>query len=792
MEPKLDKAWSKDFEPSVYNKWKEKGVYAFRKSKKRLFSIDTPPPYVNAPVHIGQTTTYCLMDMFARFHRMIGDNVLFPLGLDRNGLPIEIAAEKEFRVKLTSLSRKEAIEYCRKILEKSSMASVESFLRCGISFNSWKIGRKLGEVYETDSPDYRALTQATFVEMWNKGLIYEDLRVNNYCPGCQTTIADSEIDYEDVRTLFSDVKFKVKETGEEIIIGTTRPEFLATCERVIFNPADERYKHLEGKHAIVPIYSREVHIMAHPLAQIDKGTGLVMMCAFGDYTDIRFFREHQIKPRIAVNIDGTLNENAGFLKGLKVAEGRKLILEELKNQGLVVKQANVIHKTPVCERSKDQIEFIEMKEFYVKQVEFKGNVRELAHQAEFFAPESRQMLLDWIEAVNTDWPISRRRYYATEVPVWYCKKCHDIVLPPKGKYYQPWKDKCPAKSCQKCSNSEFEGETRVFDTWFDSSISPLYILHWSKDRSFFENSSPCYLRPQGKDIVRTWLYYTLLKCYLLTGKCIFRDVWINHHIVDEKGYKMSKSKGNTIDPKEVLDKFGAEPFRLWAAVEGNLTSTDFRCSFDRIDGAGKTIAKLWNVARFISMFPEAKKPRKLAALDSWILNELNNLVKQSHEGYAKYDFHNPVTALKHFIWETFASHYLELVKNRAYNQDKHFSEEEQQSAYYALHECLSTVLKLLAPVLPMLTYKLYLDLHAKDIHSEKFPKLQKAVPLPFNSTELMELNSAIWKMKKDKGLSLKAEIPEASIPEKFKIIEKDFVRTHSVRNMNYGELKIHV
>ena len=783
--------WAKELEKPIYEKWKNEETYRFnKKAKKPVYSIDTPPPYVNTPVHIGQVTTYVLMDMFARYKRMTGHNVLFPLGLDRNGLPIEMAAEKEFGKKLTQVSREEAIQMCEKILEKSTMQSTESFLRCGISFNTWKKGTGLGEVYETDSPDYRALTQETFIDMWNKGLIYEDNRINNWCPGCQTTLADAEVAYKDINTMFNDITFKCKETGEDLVIGTTRPELVCTCGMVVFNPLDDRYKHLEGKTAITPIFNKQVPIRAHPIAEIDKGTGLVMMCSAGDLSDIRFFREMNIEPTIAINKDGTMNEKAGILSGLRVREARKKMIEELKQKNLLVKQKQVIHRTPICERSRDEIEFIAMPEYYVKQLEYKDKMRELASKVKFYDEQSRKILLDWIDAVSIDWPITRRRYYATEVPMWYCKKCRRKIIPEKTKtptYYRPWKEKPPIKECPSCKSKEFEGETRVFDTWFDSSISPLYILKYSRDNEFFEKSNPCSLRPQGKEIIRSWLYYTLLKCYHLTGKCIFDNAWINYHIVDEHGKKMSKSEGNMTYPQEILDKHGAEPFRLWTAIEGNITKIDFKFSEDRIIGASKTLTKLWNVARFITMFPEPKGKKKLTELDKWILQETNTLIKNASSNYEQYDFHNPATQIKNFIWETFASHYLELAKNRAYNQEGKYSIEEQNGASYTLNYCLEAILKLLAPILPMFTYQLYYELKKEDIHAEEFPEEGKKYSVSFTKEQLLELNGAIWKAKKEAGKSLKDNVKKAQISTIFKSIEKDLILTHHILELEYGD-----
>lgn len=786
-----EKKWSKELERGVYEKWRKEEPYRFdAESKKPVYSIDTPPPYLNTPIHIGHATTYSLMDMFARYKRMKGFNVLFPLGLDNNGLPIEMAAEKKFDIRFHKMPREEFLKKCKQVLEEAGTASIDSFMRLGIGFNSWKRGTGIGEVYETDSEDYRKLTQETFIDLWNKGLIYEEERINNYCPGCRTTIADAEIDYAEVNSSWNEVKFRVKETNEEVIIGTTRPELIASCIAVIFNPEDERYKNLAGKAALTPIYNREVKIMAHPQASMEKGTGLVMMCTAGDTADIRFAREVGLAPVISINIDGTMNENAGFLKGMKVKEARLAMAAELQKKGLIAKQTPTVHRTPICDRSSDHVEFIQMKEFYVKQVESREKMLKIAGEVRFFAKSSRRMLIDWINSVSIDWPISRRRYYATEIPLWYCKKCHEAVVPLKGKYYRPWKEKAPVDKCGKCGGKEFVGEERVLDTWFDSSNTPLYVLKYNRDEEFFRKNFPCTLRPQGKDIVRTWLYYTLLKGYLLTGKSVFRDAWINYYVVDEHGKKMSKRKGNVVDPHDILEKYGAEPFRLWAAIEGNITTTDFRCSFDRIDGAGKSIVKLWNVARFVSMFPAtaAKKNKiKLPPLDEWIRHEINDVVEEAAKGYEQYDFHNPATAVKHFLWETFASHYLELAKNRAYNSDGRFSEEEKNAAIATLHYCMERLLLVLAPVVPMITHKLYNDLYGRDVHFEKFPAAEGYELAGFTGEELEALDSEIWKQKKEKQLSLKAEIKEAVIPEKFKSVEKDLISAHNIVKVTYGK-----
>ncbi len=787
-----EKRFTKEMELAIFEEWRSSKAFAFNENtEKPIYSIDTPPPYINSPIHIGHASTYVIMDFISRFRKMIGYEVLFPLGLDQNGLPIEISAEKKFKVDFTKLSRDKAVEYCRKLLNETTAESLDSFFKCGIAFSSWKDGEKIGEIYQTDSPSYRSLTQATFIDLYDKGLIYEANKVVNWDPKLQTTVADSEIIYEDRPGFFHDIVFKVKGTNEEVIIGTTRPELICTCGMVIFNPLDKRYKHLEGKTLINPFFNKEVPCISHPAAEIEKGTGIMMMCSYGDLTDIRFFIEQGLKGVIALSKDGTLNENAGPLKGLSIIEGRKKIIEELQKQNLLKKiTPTAAHRTPISERSGAAIEFIEMPEYYLKQLEFKEDLRRIAHEVNIYSPKSRQILLDWIDSVSIDWPITRRRFYATEVPMWYCKKCNAPMLAQKGKYVQPWKEEYKGV-CKKCGGKEFRGDERVFDTWFDSSISPLYILGYDRYPKFFSKNSKCSLRPQGKEIVRTWLYYTLLKDYLLTGKTIFEDAWIHYHIVDENGYKMSKSKGNSIDPHKVLEKFGANPFRVWCAIEGNLDRTDFRCSFERIENAGKIMEKLWNVSKFVSMFELSANDEKnieLMEIDKWLLQEVDKLIEESHKSYLNYDFHNPVVRVINFIRDEFASHYVEIVKRRAYNNDPitKFSPQQRNAAIKTLRDSLRALLELLYPITPAMTYFTYKELFGENITQKSFPKKTNSKST-ISTTDLIEFNSETWKAKKENNLSLKDSIKKATAKESLKSVEKELRAAHNIQELTFGK-----
>ncbi len=791
--PKLKdiKNWSVEFENQITSIWKESDQFAFNENtKKKIYSIDTPPPYINTPIHMGHAVTYSYMDFFARYKRMQGFEVLFPLGLDRNGLPIEMGAEKKFGITSFVVGREKFIEYCEKLLAETSVESIDSFAKLGISFSSYKQGKSIGSVYLTDAPEYRSVTQATFIELYKKGLVYEDNRINNWDPKLRTTVADAEIDYKELPSNFNDIKWKIKETGEVVVIGTTRPELICACGMVIFNPKDERYTHLEGKTAISPIFEEEIPISAHPLAQIDKGTGLVMMCSAGDLSDIQFFREMGLKTKISINQNGTMNERAGFLQGIKIKEARQKIIETLKEKGLLVKQVPITHRTPISERSGAEIEFIEMKEFYLKQLEFKEDLRTIAKKINFFPPESKKILDDWIDSVSIDWPISRRRYYATPIPLWYAEDL--VALPIPGEYHVPWKESPQEEAevfkagkrigiVKDFPKTDWKGEERVFDTWFDSSISELVLLKYKENNEFFKRAYPASLRPQGKEIVRTWLYYTILRGYLETGKPCFENTWIHQHILDEKGRKMSKSLGNTIDPQELLRDYGAEALRLWSAEEGDISRQDLSCSKDKIKAELKTITKIINVAKFIMQFEKPKgKPKSVTPLDQLMIDYMEEITKSTEQCYDNYDFWHPTLKLRHFLWEVFASHYLELVKNRAYNLEKKFSDLESESARYTLYYLLERYLLLVYPVIPQVTTVIAKELGI-EIAKESFPKaiLSKNDGLE-NIEKIMTFNKEVWKDKKDKNIPLREKLSGKEIPENLKAYAIDLQACHNL------------
>ena len=770
MEPKInEKAWNPELEKEILKAWEEEKIYAFTPTDDN-FTIDTPPPYPSGrPWHIGAAAHYSQIDMIARTARMAGKNVYFPIGIDRNGLPVELYTEKKHNIRMRETERGEFLKLCRTALDDLEAEMLLIMKNLGISGD-------FANYYRTDSEEYRTLTQSTFIELWNKGQIYLANRPNNYDWVSGTTIADAEIIYQDLQTKLVYMKFKIKDTDKEIIIASTRPELLCACKTIIVNPEDERYSEHIGKKVIVPITNAEVELRTHHSAKQEFGSGAVMVCSYGDQNDVALFRELELEEVVAIGLDGRMTQSAGEYAGLKPKQARTKIIEDLENKGFLEKTEDISHRTPVSERSKIPIEIIPMEEYYLKQKDAVEKIKKLGQEITFYPSMHKQILMNWLESINIDWPISRRRYYGTEIPIWYCKSCSEPYVPEPGQYYKPWSEKCPISKCPKCESTEFVGEERTFDTWMDSSVSPLFISKFNKDPEFFNKVYPTSIRPQAKDIVRTWLYYTLLRCDQLTGEKPWSQAWIMGYGLDEKGLKMSKSKGNAIDPLPVIEKLGADTFRFWSASEIN-HGYDFRCNEQKIESTKKFLSKLWNVSRFLSSFPVIKTGTPNPT-DQWILSELNNLIKECKKGYDEYNFFVPAIAIREFTWNIFAAHYIEMVKARAYGIG--FSDEERDSAIFTLHKTLSTILKLLAPITPFITDHLWKTLYSTEsIHKEHQVKVEDEYPENKLTNEITEFNSKVWNEKKAKGLSLKDSF-SFSIPENLEQFKKDLKSMHNL------------
>ena len=772
-----NKNWDRRLEKEIEGKVNSLKWTFSPSSEKKIFSIDTPPPYTSGrPWHLGAAAQYSKIDAIARSQRMLGKEVLFPVGMDRNGIPVERYAEKKYDIKMRDTPRDKFIDLCRESLDELEKEMFE-ILR------SFAYSADFDHVYRTDSAEYRTLTQSTFIEMWKKGKIIRGTRPSNYCIDCGTTIADAEIEYKEIDTNLVYFYFKIKDSDKKILIASTRPELLGACSVILVNPEDEKFKDLVNKTAITPIYNKEIKIIAHGYAKSEFGSGAVMICSYGDYNDVMIIKELKLPENIIIGTNGRMNENAGErLKNLKVKEARREITTMLQEAGCIEKIETIRHRTPMCERSKTPIEIIPLDEYYLKVTDIKDKLEELANALTMIPEQHKQILINWLK-VSTDWPISRRRYYGTEIPLWYCSKCNEPYIPEEGKYYQPWKEKPPQSAvCTKCGGREFIGDDRTFDTWMDSSVSALYVTKYLSDKQFYQKTYPLSPRTQGIDIIRTWLNYSILRCYLLTDKLPWEKAWIDGMGLDEHGEKMSKSKGNGIDPIIVIEKYGADTFRFWAASEA-LPGSNFLFSESRMQGSAKFLTKLWNVARLINQFgkPENINELELNESDKWIIAYTEKLTGECRKAYEELNPFIPANKIREFVWNVFAPHYIELVKARAYGES--FSENEKKSAIYTLNYVLRRILLLIAPVTPFITQTLWNLLYGEEpVHYQRIPEAKNHdEALLLLGDKLMEFNSKTWNAKKEKRLSLRDTIA-IGIPEDLKPFEKDLKSMHNIIN----------
>ena len=807
-----EKRWSVDLEQRIQKEhYADDEVYQRRygfdpASGRELFVIDTPPPYPSGTWHIGAVAHYSMIDVIARTQRLLGKEVKFPWGVDRNGINVEFTVEKKHGRKMRSWERGEFLDLCRETIESYTREMRHIARRVGLSCD-------FANEYQTDAADYRSVTQSIFVDLFRRGEIVEALRPNLYDPVEGTTIAEAEVMRLQRQAKLLDVRWSPTDGGDDVIISTTRPELICACGVVIVHPDDERYAHLVGSKLQLPLpvgdRLAEVEVRTRSSVDMEFGSGVLMVCSFGDQNDVAVFREMRLEPFPAISLDGCMTEVAGPLAGLPVAEARKRAIELLETDERIAASVERNQEIPVSERGKNPIEIILLKEWYVRQTHILERMRELADDINFVPLRNKQFLFDWMDGITIDWPVSRRRWYHTEIPVWYSADRTRVIVPPAGSYVQPWREAPPAGSTVLDRESrvelgsyetlakelgELEGEEKVFDTWMDSSNSNLFVSGYLRDDELFAHSFPTTLRPQGKEIVRTWLYYTLLKSALLLDKPGFVNVWIDGLGMDPWGRKMSKSLGNGIDAESVLEcgaagrtgawkirgpggkqvtlranKVGSECFRLWKACDAQV-GDDFQINPEEIEAKYfGVLTKIFNVARFASQFPVPvmEQHPELAPEDRWLLAEFSSVLETVQHGYSAIDIFRSGQALKQFGTGLFPGHWLEMAKQRLYSGNA--------SATWTLHRTLHDLLVMLSPICPFFCHFLSETLYGHSaVEKREFP-MPPLTELAVNASEgdrlrglttaLVEFNSATWKSKKDAGLSLAAEITGITVPD---------------------------
>ncbi len=776
--------------------WKDEMYYFDWNSDKPHYIIDTPPPYPTGSFHIGNTLNWCYIDFIARYRRMKGYEVMFPQGWDCHGLPTEVKVEEIHGIKKNDVPREEFRRLCVEFTEKNIEKMRETMRRLAFSVD-WS------KEYITMYPEYFTRTQVSFVRMFRKGLIYRGYHPVIFCPRCETTIALAEIEYKKGKTRLNYIRFGDGENS--IIIATTRPELIPACVAIAVHPEDERFKDKVGMKVRVPTTDYEVEVIADEDVDPDYGTGAVMICTFGDRQDVKWWKKHNLELRMILDRNGRLNEKAGKYAGMTTLEAREAILEDLAREGRLLKQETVEQNVGVCWRCKTPVEIIAEEQWFVK-IE-REKALEAARKIKWVPEHMLSRLESWVEGMEWDWVISRQRIFATPIPVWYCKKCGEIVVAEEDWLpVDPTKDR-PKKPCPRCGSEEFEGETDVLDTWMDSSITPLAITGWPYDWKDFDY--PVSLRPQGHDIIRTWAFYTIVRSLALVDRIPWKEIVINGMVLGEDGKKMSKSLGNIIQPEDVIGKYGADAMRQWAAT--GVVGSDVIFTWKEVVAASRFQQKFWSIIRFTASHisgwdyiaeesaetknvetdvkatdvktPDVKTPENLRIADRWILSKLARLVEKVNLAMDNYRFDEALKAIRSFAWYEYADNYLEMVKNRLYSG----SDEEKNAARYTLYKVADALIRMLAPITPFLSeecWKVLLACRGMDwscersVHRQRYPEVEEYSKFVDEEVEksgelMKELVAEIRRLKHEKGLALNAPLKLVRIYSPVEIDSRD-------------------
>lgn len=761
-------------EAAAQQKWEEHKTYAMENNPGPLYSIDTPPPTVSGTLHIGHIFSYTQTDIIARYKRMTGHSVFYPFGFDDNGLPTERYVEKKRDVRGHEMSRSDFIALCIQESHEAAETFKKLWQKMGLSAD-WS------ETYSTISDDARKISQASFIELFNKDYIYRKQEPALYCTTCRTSVAQAELDDQELPSTFNDIMFKDSD-GNDLIIATTRPELLPACVAVLYNPEDIRYKHLYGKKAIVPLFGQSVPLLPDDLVGIDKGSGLVMVCTFGDKTDIIWYKKHNLPYRHIIGLDGKCTENAGFLQGLKVADARTAVLEKLRENNLLIRQQPISHSVNIHERCKKEIEFTILPQWFIAILPYKEKFLEMANQINWYPTFMKSRYNDWVENLAWDWAISRQRFYGIPFPAWHCQDCGKILLAHPNQLPVDPQETPHQGPCTECGGTNIKPDTDVMDTWNTSSLTP-YICYGvfqkiNKTADTNTNFLPLSMRPQAHDIIRTWAFDTIVKAWMHGNTIPWKDIVISGHVLSDKNKKFSKKDGNAMDPALLLQRYPADAIRYWTA-SGRL-GQDTMFSEEQFAIGQKLITKMWNAFRFAEPhLPESPfvlstskdtNGNNLGAVNQWLLHTMSACFEKYQNYLEQHEFGLALSTIEQFFWNDFCDNYIELIKNQLFNPDQYTADEVAATRWTLYHAGLR-ILQLYAPYLPHITETLYQELYHKheaisSIHQTRYQNIQ--IPYVFEDAanimnSVIALTSQVRRLKTERQLSLKTALATMNV-----------------------------
>jgi len=785
--PKYD---AKIIEKKWQDKWTADSTYKFNiKDKGEVYSIDNPPSFTSGTLHMGHALNHVWIDFIARYKRMNGYNVLFPLGYDCHGLPTELRVAKTYKIKKED--RKEFREKCEEFTTKAIKSMNAQYKRLGYSCD-WE------EYYETRMPEYKRYVQHSLREFYKNDRVYLGEHPVLWCTKCGTAVAKAEVGHIEEPGKLWYLEFSVVDTNKRVQIATTRPELLFSCVGVFVHPDDKKHSKLIGKKVLIPYVEREVPIIADDRVDMDFGTGVVYVCTYGDEMDMVRQREYKLPVFMSIDKYGRMTELTGKYQGKKILAARREFLEELETDGYLIKTEDYLRNMLAhTERAscKKPIEILPMPQWFLKIKDLLPFVTEAASKMNWYPKYMEDRLKDWTESLTWDWIISRQRVYGTPIPFWHCEKCNRLFAPERDQLpIDTMVDKPPKAKCD--CGGKIIGTPDVCDCWIDSSVTPLKVSKWLENEEYFKKAYPTALRPQGYEIIRTWAFYTILRCKFLTGKIPFKDVVVNGMVAGPDGKKMSKSFDNIVAPEQVLDQEGSDALRQWALVAS--LGEDYPFLKKEVVHGLKFQKKYWNACFFASdHLTKTKLPENLRFADKWILHKLNSLIQQATEDLDKHEFSKALKAIRTFFWHDMCDNYLEMVKHRFYNA----SGKEKQAVQFTLTELILKTSLLLAPFIPHVTdevHELYLKklTKAKSIHKLAWPKPDTQ----FISKQTNELGdevvaaiSEVRKFKTANNMPLNKPIARLVLPKNLEPAFKDIQETLKATNIDFGdELSIHM